>query len=65
MQRLRRSHMATVLSAEPVAKMYSLKGLKAIQFTSAAWASIRCWALEKLLPRVSQLKEINKALVLK
>ena len=33
---LRRSHSATVLSAEPVATTYSLKGLKARQLTSAA-----------------------------
>ena len=40
--RLRMSHMATVLSAEPVARMYSLNGLKARQFTSAVWASMMC-----------------------
>ena len=44
--------MATVLSAEPVARMYSLKGLKARQLTSAEWASMMCWAL---LPLVSHL----------
>ena len=47
--------MATVLSAEPVARMYSLKGLKARQLTSAWWASTTCWALEVLSVRVSQL----------
>ena len=55
MERFLRSHMATVLSAEPVARMYSLNGLKAKQLTSAVWASMMCWALEALLPRVSQL----------
>lgn len=35
MVRFLRSHMATVLSAEPVARIYSLNGLKARQFTSA------------------------------
>ena len=52
--------MATVLSAEPVARMYSLKGLKARQLTSAWWASTTCWALEVLSVRVSQLGKVEE-----
>ena len=52
--------MATVLSAEPVARMYSLKGLKARQLTSAWWASTTCWALEVLSVRVSQLGGVGR-----
>ena len=52
--------MATVLSAEPVARMYSLKGLKARQLTSAWWASTTCWALEVLSVRVSQLGGVER-----
>ena len=52
--------MATVLSAEPVARMYSLKGLKARQLTSAWWASTMCWALEVLSVRVSQLGKVEE-----
>jgi len=38
----RMSKSATVLSADPVARMNSLKGLKARQFTSAECASTLC-----------------------
>mmetsp|Transcript_7638 Transcript_7638/g.21687 ORF Transcript_7638/g.21687 Transcript_7638/m.21687 type:complete len:227 (-) Transcript_7638:607-1287(-) len=40
--RFRMSCRATVLSALPVARIHSLLGLKARQFTSASWASTVC-----------------------
>ncbi len=61
MVRFLRSHIATVLSADPVASIYSLNGLNARQLTSAECASIICCALDELLPRVSQLKQVRKA----
>lgn len=42
---LRRSHSATVLSAEPVARIYSEYGLNERQLTSAECASIICEGL--------------------
>mmetsp|Transcript_19170 Transcript_19170/g.73664 ORF Transcript_19170/g.73664 Transcript_19170/m.73664 type:complete len:231 (+) Transcript_19170:143-835(+) len=39
---LRESHTATVLSADPVARWYSVDGLKLRQLTSAVCASTRC-----------------------
>ena len=56
--RFLRSHNATVLSADPVARMNSLYGLKDRQFTSAVWASTVWLGLLVLLDRVSQL--LNK-----
>ena len=41
------------LSAEPVARMNSLYGLKDRQLTSAVWASTAWLGLEVLLERVS------------
>lgn len=52
---LRKSHRATVLSAEPVAKMYSENGLKDKQFTSAKWASTTWAGLFVSLDLVSQI----------
>lgn len=53
--KLRKSHRATVLSADPVAKINSEYGLKLRQFTSAVWASTVWEGLLGLLHRVSQI----------
>lgn len=50
-------NVALTLSAEPVARMNSLYGLKDKQLTSAVWASTAWLGLDVLLDRVSQLKE--------
>ena len=56
-RRLRRSQRATVRSALPVARMYSLYGLNERQLTSALWASTEWLALDELLERVSHLRQ--------
>lgn len=56
LESLRRSQSATVLSEEPVARIHSEKGLKAMQFTSAVCAVTMfegLWAGS----RTSQLRE--------
>ena len=56
--------MYHTLSADPVARMYSLYGLKAKQLTSATCASTTWLGLEGLLVRASQLNRESNTLAI-
>ena len=57
----RRSHSATVLSAEPVASRCSENGLNARQLISFECASTECFALSVRLSRVSQISSLQSS----